>query len=561
MTAALALAANYNAFANKAKPTPVQIQKEDGSHITVQLHGDEFCHWTTLNGAMFGEKVYSEIKRGMTFGGNSPARSNGASGDRISIGNKKFLVVLAEFDNLEFDLDDPYAYFNDHFNQEGFSRDGATGSVRDYYIENSKGLFTPQYDVWGPVKVSKGYNYYAGSSGTAHVAEMVAEVIGLLKEQYEDLNLADYDNDGNGYVDNIFMIYAGYSAAEGASGHIWPHKYDVRAYKNVSYDGVKLADYACGSELRGTYGSKPSGIGTACHEFGHSIGIPDYYDTDYSGAIGLGEYSVMDSGSYNNDGCTPPFIDGVSRKLMGWMEDSDFEIWIESGEKTIDFIQDNHAYIINTPNEGEFFMIECRKDESWDAPLKHRGYDCPIGMVIYHVDQSQNRVGGITAENHWINWDSYNDINDTPSHELFKFVYSKKYSNGIYGNISSFPGYYNITCWTKSSAIGPTAWNGKWIGVTITDIRVNSDKTVTMYFDRDFKYRCIKLEKSSYSVGDNIPLALQGSNIEGASVVWKWDGQEVSGSVTASATGTHTLVAIINDASGEENITATVKVD
>ena len=154
-----------------------------------------------------------------------------------------------------------------------------TGSVRDYFRAQSYGQFAPEFDVVGPLTAANDMAYYgrhSGNNNDSHVPELVWEAC----LQADPLvNFADYDWNGDGEADLVYMVYAGYSEAQGAAPEtIWPQKWYLTMYQSLQLDGVTIDGYACSSELRGTSGSELDGIGTACHEFSHCLGLPDTYD-------------------------------------------------------------------------------------------------------------------------------------------------------------------------------------------------------------------------------------------------------------------------------------------
>ena len=141
--------------------------------------------------------------------------------------------------------------------------------------------------------------------------------------------------------------------------------------RDARFDGLGLDAYFCTSELKGSQGTNMCGIGTTCHEFGHSLGLPDFYDTNYEengSCSALSSFSTMCSGSYNNDGRTPPYFNAEERVYLGWMIDSDIQD-LPAGEISFGSVKDDIAYRSYTDVEGEYFLYECRDGSGWDAPL------------------------------------------------------------------------------------------------------------------------------------------------------------------------------------------------
>ena len=157
-------------------------------------------------------------------------------------------------------------------------------------------------------------------------ATMVAEACRLADK---DVDFARYDWDGDNEVDQVYVIYAGYSEASGAPpSTVWPHEWDLESATSIrdgdgafELDGTVINTYACSNELQGTRGSRISGIGTACHEFSHCLGLPDMYDTTGK-AFGMDCWDLLDYGCYNNDEYTPAPFTSYERMFCGWLEPS-----------------------------------------------------------------------------------------------------------------------------------------------------------------------------------------------------------------------------------------------
>lgn len=443
----LLLAGAFAAFAVPAYPGKISLRTESGSSIQVTLHGDEFCHWAmdaqgrevTISREGIARPVPS------TRGGSpkyKPAWQRVYSPDvsPITRGDNRFLVILVEFADQAFVLDNPKDRFTRLLNENGYSDNGGTGSVRDYYSEQSSHVFNPTFDVVGPVKISGRMADYGGNdeqtkSDKNPTGAFLAAVEIVHSQRL--VNFADYDCDGDGYVDNIFFYYAGYNEAEGAGDDtIWPHAYGFYYDNSRTYDGVTLGRYACTSELRGKSGANMCGIGTFCHEFGHVLGLPDFYDTDYEengSAASVYSFSLMCNGNYNNNGRTPPNLGAIERNMLGWM---DFpEELTTGGSKTIRAITNNEAFRVPSTNPGEFFLLETRDGTGWDRYIDGR----PTGLVIYHVDQSGNIINGSTALSRWQRGYQINCVAAHPCYYIVPASTARAYSSYV------FPGTSNVT--------------------------------------------------------------------------------------------------------------------
>ncbi|MCQ2188109.1 MAG: M6 family metalloprotease domain-containing protein [Bacteroidales bacterium] len=487
--AALLSAVSFNATATIAYPYPVKVTQPDGSVITLQIHGDEFHHWITSEGKVMelnadgfyrpatGHAALQSLSTSRMTRENAAPQAVSSAINRGE--NLHFLVVLVQFDDLKFTVDSPNEAFSELLNGADYKANGGTGSVKEYFVENSNNVFKPVFDVVGPVTVSERYSYYGSNADgdDAHAALAFWEACQRIKD---DVNFEDYDLDNNGVVDNIFFYYAGHNEAELAGAdYIWPHKWDFSTAKradtsigNLSIDGKTLGTYACTSELKGKSGTVMCGIGTFCHEFSHVLGLPDFYDTDYesngSAAYAMGPFSLMSEGNYNNDGRTPPALTAVEREILGWM--AEIPEWTQAGVKTVPDIMSNQAFKTGTNIDGEYFVYETRGGSDWDAPLGAKG------LLIYHVDRSSNRVSGLTTAASLWNSGKINAYGAHPCCQPMPACGSFKSTGRIV-----YPGADNVTAFNVGSPSPMVDWSGNQTGRSVTDIRYANDE-VTLTF-------------------------------------------------------------------------------
>lgn len=380
-----------------ANPTPFYYTLEDGTTVLVQQHGDEYnAYMTDMQGnvvaghkptAQESEQIHlRRVQNQKMVGGNFPLT-----------GSPKSVVILIQFKDKHFVSSSARQDFYNLQNEVGYSQNGATGSCRDYFIANSSGVFMPQFDVWGPYTASHEMSYYCdGNKHSAREKDLFVEACQLALE--DGVDFSQYDTDGNGVIDNVFFYYAGNSQAEGNPGTIWPHASDL-SNKQLFFNGKLLASYACGSECRGR-GNTMCAIGTFCHEFGHVLGLPDWYDTEYN-HYAVGEWSVMDGGSYNNNSCTPPSYNAYERFYLGWLTPIQLETpniyylspLTESNTAYL-IAADRHNLSSRNPNPIEFFLLENRQLTGWDAP-----YLPGTGMLVWHIDFSASAWSNNTPNN------------------------------------------------------------------------------------------------------------------------------------------------------------------
>ena len=481
-TLALLVGALHILSAVPAYPGKITVTQPDGSTIVIRVHGDEWFNYITdesgntiargKDGFFHRVEMPTAAQRAeaaeMRRAASRMRVAAAAQASSMTQGTHRIPVILVSFKDVPFTIENPRDAFDALLNQEGYSANGGTGSVHDFYYENSHGAYDPVFEVFGPYELSGNSEDYVDDAGAA------------LKEACKGLNsqidFSRYDSDGNGSIDMTLMYYAGHNPAEGAdkTKYIWPHQSYVVG--SPSLDGKVLATYFCTSELKGASGNRMCGIGTTTHEFAHSLGLPDFYDTDYEEngeAGGLYSYSTMDAGPYNNNGRTPPYFNAEELIMLGWMDGlTDIE---KQGSLTIPPIQNRIAYKVPTAVSGEYFILECRAKTGWDRYLPGNG------LLVYHVDKSQRKVTVMqngfqrtyTAANLW----RTNVINENGSHPCFYLVPAGDQTSLYFTRDQSqipFPGTRRITQYT------PVDWDGAITDFKFTNITFSSDQSSLM---------------------------------------------------------------------------------
>lgn len=442
---------------------PIKVTAPDGSEMTVVATGDEHNH--RFVDASTGRTVEwlpataaSKSTPAMRARAKSPAKVTSFP----TIGEKRFLVVLVEFKNKKFKVADPARYFHRHLNERGFSDDAAKGCVAEYYEDCSDGRFKPVFDVIGPVTMNHDYAFY-GSSGTddSPAMKMVVEAVNMIDGE---VDFSHYDLNADGEVDNVYFYYAGLGQADGGDAQtIWPHSWDLESNSmQVTLDGVTVNAYACSPELDGS--SKPNGIGTFCHEFGHVLGLPDLYASGYSDALHPANWSLMASGNYLDDGRTPPGLSSYERYELGWVEPKtlSYPLSVELsplGTPDFDNRCDYRCCRIDTERVNEYFMLENRQKSGWDTHLPGHG------MLVWHIDYNPNI------------WDR-NVVNQTPSHQYVDIVEANNATSHSQDAGIPFPGTSKVTSFTAETRPALRSWSGMAIDVPLTSIAENGS-TVT----------------------------------------------------------------------------------
>ena len=247
--------------------------------------------------------------------------------------------------------------YKDIMNMENYTVGSFKGSVSDYFKAQSKNKdgesqFELTFDVVGPYTSAKNLSYYGSNNSNGddkHPDELIVEAVTAADAEV-DFN--DYDWDGDGEVDQVFVLYAGNGEADGgAASTIWPHMWELGfTGKSLTLDGVLINTYACSNETK-TSGSI-EGIGCFCHEFSHCLGFPDFYDTSYSGWYGMGDYDLMCGGSYNGGTFCPAGYNAYEKWMAGWLEP--IELTTDQKIENLTPISDaGDAYIIRNSGHSD----------------------------------------------------------------------------------------------------------------------------------------------------------------------------------------------------------------
>ncbi|MCC8113186.1 MAG: M6 family metalloprotease domain-containing protein [Bacteroidales bacterium] len=382
-------------------------------------------------------------------------------------GEMRFPVIFVEYQDLKFsDFEATKAHFEAKFNQEGYTDNGGPGSVRDYFVTASNGRFTPIFDFYGLVTLENGYSYYGKNNSSGADSNSSGMVIDGYTAMQDEIDFSLYDSDGDGYVDDVIVVYAGDWEYNAGSDHVLPKSYTIQydKYNDSQYNqhGLQLGDYYINSytvinELRaGAY----DGIGTFVHEFMHGLGLADVYSTwDQAGAPTPGYYDVMDIGIYNNNSLTPPTPSAFERFSLGWME---LEIIDGPANLVLNpLIQSAHAYVIPI-TDTEMYILENRQQESWDAYIPGHG------MLIWHIDYKSST------------WYS-NIANKNTSHQRIDLVEACGETHTPYttGQCCAFPGSHNVTEFTEDTTPAMFAWTEDPVPYPITDIQEDENGVIT----------------------------------------------------------------------------------
>lgn len=513
------------AWSIPARPGKVKVTQPDGTQLTIELHGDEYRHFTTTADGYtvvkaadgfyyYAVKNQTELlpsqyvardaeqrtaaenlylsgtkkrimadmtaeqkefqQRGRSLWGKPmlKAPANAPAKARYDYSNFKGLIVLIEWSDRSFARENTKELFEQMVNQAGYTgyQDdllnqyvSCTGSVTDYFSDNSEQIFQPQFDIVGPVKVNYTCTYPNGGKN-------LYPVINSAFQQLDpDVNFADYDVDKDGRVDMVYFIFAGYaSSSEGNdSRYVWPHASTLAYYSSLRYDNKRFGRYACSTEFDGFEANNQvdlCGIGTICHEFSHVLGLADHYDADYEDGGGQsydpGSWDVMANGSHNANSRTPAGYNAYEKFTLGFMPAPEV-IDMEGQSYSLEALNtSNKAYRINSKQNKEFFLIENRQKTRWDAALPGHG------MLVWRVDSTDVSI-----------WNA-NEVNNFPDHNYFELVRATPSGGDSQGD--PYPGSGKVEDLTNDTEPGSLlTWAGYRSDITLTKIKESNG---TVYF-------------------------------------------------------------------------------
>ena len=439
----------------KANSIPVQVRQSDGTTITVILRGDEHINWyTTLDGVLLvqaadnsyyvgkvtkdgrliatqqlahevawrsstetnlirkqdKDKFYSYVSKVAEQSENS---CNNSPLTRVTVdsgyggvpyfphtGSPKALVILAEFADTTFTIQNTKQVFTNylmnegHFTETAYAQNRNYKGVRGYFKDCSYGQFTPTFDVVGPVKLPKPQTYYGAEND--NITDLMTDACNAVDNE---VDFSQYDANGDGLVDLVYIIYAGHSAnyRGNASTDIWPKSGTTILSK--TFDGKSIRRYGVSNELAGRENKKKeketiNGIGLFCHEFSHTLGLPDIYayktNAEDQNDQGMELWDLMDGGTEVQGGRVPSPYLAWEREAMGWMSidtlTTDCHI---ANLKTID--NGGKAYkILNPSAPNEYIVLQSIQKGGWYQGWGNGSY--PKGLLVYRISYVSNKV-------------------------------------------------------------------------------------------------------------------------------------------------------------------------
>jgi len=496
-------------FAAPAKRTKIAVRQSDGTELVVSQRGDEHLHYYVTDDGLpliqagNGDFYHTIIKEGCFVASDIMAHdssqrteqermfimkrgdiSNDISNIRqanvqrrnaaktragktragktvIYEGNKRGLVILVNFKDNAFTIPSPKEHYERMLNEKGYSENDCHDCVSQFFSDQSNGLFNLTFDVAGPYTLANNMDFYGGNDNSGNdknPKEMIKEACKLASA---DVDYSKYDWFDDGYVDMVFVVYAGYSESQGGAPEtIWPHQWDL-GMSVQKYNGKIINVYACSCELANNTGSIPDGIGTFCHEFSHCLGLPDLYDTLNGKAFGMNRWSLMDYGTYlgaHTRGECPCNYTTYERWLCGWATPTELSA-ATTVQSMASLDSGNTGYIIyNDAYADEYYILDNRQQQGWDTYLPGHG------LLVTHIDYDEKK---------WY----YNTVNTDAEHQRCTIIHADNSAINSEKSLAgdTYPGTTGNTELTDTSTPAATLFNdntngAKFMGKSITDI-------------------------------------------------------------------------------------------
>ena len=414
--------------------------------------------------------------RGVTFGVGGSNEESGVP----AIGSRKIPIILVEFKDKKFNN-----------TRQGIIDAMLTGneSVGQYFRDQSNGLYEPDFEVYGIYGLSQNREFYGGHSGDDNdkgLGYLVTEACELAAA--DGVSFKPYDTNNDDYCDVVIVIYAGVGEAQASWNHpeaVWPCNWNLSsaAYYSQGGNGAfspnpgdPLVDtFAVFNELHGSNddGSTIDGIGTFAHEFGHCLGLPDFYDTGGGNHYGMGDWDIMCMGCYNNDGFTPPGYTAYEKNFMGWIEYVNptpgtyytLPVWNQKSAAT-----DKAVRIVSNLNQNEFFVIENRKRQGWDRYLPGDG------LFITHITYNADRWWSDSPNNEDIQLMTFVPADNSLSYYDESTDLWPQGSNNAFTNNSTPPARLYM------NARGNITGNAGYLNKPVTEMVLNADGTASFWY-------------------------------------------------------------------------------
>lgn len=365
-------------------------------------------------------------------------------------------VVLVNFKDVKFKINEPKKAFEQLFNSDTQADLGDRnhlnyGSVAKYFRDMSHGKFTPKFKVYGPVTVDQPETHYGGKNENDNSDEnpwqLVKDALKLVERQVTEDDIKSFCSDGE-TIDCVYIVYAGLGQNDGGDGTtVWAN---CSTTGGATLRGKEVRWYTMSSELSPEIKDKDgttiipigvNGLGVICHEFSHSLGLPDMYPTEKSAYLDNQEmeyWDLMDGGEYTYNGFRPTAYTAFEKEQMGWPVDIKTLDSDASVTMTTSTEQGGTAYkIVNPQNDKEYLMLECIQRKGWNKHLFGNG------LLVYHVCLPSETI---TSNTYLNNTRGYPGMAVVPADGacLSSYIKANKndYGNSLKGDL--FPGTGNL---------------------------------------------------------------------------------------------------------------------
>ena len=403
-----------------------------------------------------------------------------ADADVPSLGARKVPIILVEYQDKRFNN-----------TREQIIQAMLTGntSVQQYFKDQSNGKYDPDFEVFGIYTLSQNRQYYGGNTSGGDdkgLGSMVTEACQMAAADGVSFNRFDTNSDN--YCDVVIVIYAGVGEAQASytvPSAIWPCNWNLQSasYYGMGGNGafrpngsnVYVNNFAVFNELHGSSDNTTTidGIGTFCHEFGHCLGLPDFYDTNYGGHYGMGYWDIMDTGCYANDTYTPVGYSAYEKNFMGWIDyvmphpgtHYTLPIWNQKDEET-----DKALFIQSDINGNEYFIIENRRQQGWDRYLPGQG------LLIHHITYSAERWSANTPNNQNIQLVTIMPADNSLSTNNESGDTWPRNDKSAFTDNSTPAAKLNMT------ASGNITGNAGYLGKPVTEMTIHGDGTASFWY-------------------------------------------------------------------------------
>lgn len=508
-----------------AKPGLIKITQPDGTVVETRIIGDEHFHYYETPVGEILLRDEAGVLRPATIGQNGELKASGELkgvgtpvADREAImrvisekmtaradskpsriapkpipssfpttGTVKGLILLVEYQDVKLTPAATKEHYEQLCNEAGYSSEATSGSVLDYFVSQSNGRFTPEFDIFGPITLPHERAYYGtadnGLVNQFRDAALIADQMGL------DFSVYDINNDY--FIDFLFVIFAGHGEAQGGPYEsVWPAMMDLSTHVFDYFDGLNLGVAACSCELKGGEGTDLDGVATICHEFSHILGLADIYDTSNQGSHGMCHYDIMDIGTYNDNLVTPSGYTAMDKYTLGWLD----PIVLDSSRQDVCLrpFNETHdaAFIVNPDNADEYFTLENRQKQGWDKGIPGHG----LVISYCHYDKSvwaQNVVNAARSR--------YEHVRIMAADNVWS-------SNVLDEEGDPYPGTSGNTMLTGTS-VPAASWmssgNPVPVNWAVTNIRETEDGNILFDFQETAGVGKVNSDKSDITVNGN----------------------------------------------------------